>query len=278
VEYSPGSKAREMTILNGKKEYSWEEFFESGGKNCLQKVWRTYSDSVNKALLLRWWPADGVERMLKTDLFDEAVNEGLHPLLAARVKHVIGMDITFSVAHRARLRYPSLQTIGADVRCLPFMDSTFDLIVSNSTLDHFVSVKEIIVSLGELYRVLRPGKQMLLTFDNLANPIVLLRSILPFRLLYRLGVVPYYVGSTLGPSLLGYLLETSGFKVLEMDAMMHCPRVLAVFLARWMERHASPKAQKAFLGFLMAFERLSFLPMRFLTGHFIAVRMVKSSN
>jgi SAM-dependent methyltransferase len=244
-------------------------------KNRSQDLWRTHSDAVNKALLLRWWPVDGVLNLLKTDLFDEAVNDGLHPLLAARANHVFGMDISFPVAYQARLRYPSFRTIGGDVRFLPFMDNSFDFIVSNSTLDHFASIEEIILSLNELSRVLRPGKQMVLTFDNLANPIVLLRNILPFKFLHRLGIVPYYVGTTLGPSLLEHLLETSGFKILEVDAIMHCPRVLAVAAARWMQKHTRPKVQRHFQRVLMTFERLSHLPIRFFTGYFVAVRVMK---
>ena len=244
-------------------------------KNRLRDLWRTHSDSINKALVLRWWPVDRVDHLLKTDLFDEAVNDGLHPLLAARVKHVIGMDISFLVAYQARLRYPSFRTIGGDVRCLPFMDNSFDFIVSNSTLDHFESAKEITVSLRELHRVLRPGKQMIITLDNLSNPIVLLRNWLPFRLLQRLKIVPYYVGVTLGQNSLQHLLKEVGFNVLGVDAIMHCPRVLAVVVARWTEKHTRPKTQGYFLRFLRAFECLSCLPTRFFTGYFVAIRVTK---
>jgi ubiquinone/menaquinone biosynthesis C-methylase UbiE len=175
----------------------------------------------------------------------------------------------------ARCRYPDLYTVGADVRDLPFANGTFDGIVSNSTLDHFESLDDLSGSLQELFRVLRPGGQMILTLDNLSNPIILLRNCLPFPLLKRLKIVPYYVGVTLGPHRLQHLLEEIGFKVLEVDAIMHCPRVLAVAIARWMERYASPKAQRCFLRFLMAFETLSCLPTRFLTGYFIAVKVMR---
>jgi SAM-dependent methyltransferase len=264
-----------MDILSTHNENSWEGFFEAWQKDCLQNLWRTHSDSVNKALLLRWWPVDGVKHLLKTDLFDEAVNDGLHPLLAARASHITGMDISFPVAFKAQSRYPGFQTIGADVRCLPFMDNTFDLVVSLSTLDHFRSVEEIIMSLYELHRVLRPDKQMVITFDNLANPIVRLRNWLPFRLLQRLNIVPYYMGVTMGPYQLQYLMERTGFDVLEVETMMHCPRVLAVPVAHWMQKYTRPKAQGYFLCFLQAFECLSCLPTRFFTGHFVAIWVMK---
>ena len=48
---------------------------------------------------------------------------------------------------------------------------------------------------------------MILTLDNLANPIILLRNGLPFHLLYYMKIVPYYVGVTLGPYRLQRLLK-----------------------------------------------------------------------
>ena len=76
------------------------------------------------------------------------------------------------------------------MRHLPFAQGAFDGIVSNSTLDHFQSLDDLLVSLKELFRVLRPGGQMILTLDNLSNPIILLRNWLPLRLLKRLKIVP----------------------------------------------------------------------------------------
>jgi hypothetical protein len=70
-------------------------------------------------------------------------------------------------------------------------------------------------------------------------------------------------------------LEKLGFKLLEVDTVMHCPRVLAVALSRWMQKHTAPMAQRHFLRILKAFECLSLSPTRFLTGHFIAARVVK---
>jgi len=210
--------------------------------------------------------------------FDEAVNHGLAPFLMSRANKFFCIDISLGVHQMARCRYPDLHTVGADVRDLPFANGTFDGIVSNSTLDHFESLDDLSGSLQELFRVLRPGGQMILTLDNLSNPIILLRNCLPFRWLKRLKIVPYYVGVTLRPHRLQHLLEEIGFKVLEVDAIMHCPRVLAVAVARWMQKHTRSKVQGHFLRFLQAFECLSYLPTRFFTGYFVAVRVVKSIN
>jgi SAM-dependent methyltransferase len=260
--------------LTAKKDL-WKGFPGAYEERCLQRLWRNHSDAVNRALLIRWLSERQRENFLKTDLFDEAVSDGLSPLLNARAKKIFYIDTSFEVHQMARSHRPRLQTIRTDVRRLPFSNGTFDGIVSNSTLDHFESADEIVTSLQELYRVLRPGGELILTLDNLANPIILLRNGLPFHWLYRMKIVPYYVGRTLRPRRLQPLLGEIGFKILEVDAILHCPRVLAVAMARWMERYASPKTQRSFLRFLMTFEHLSHLPTRFFTGHFIAVRAMK---
>ena len=261
--------------MTAKKENTWGEFPGYYQDEGFQKLWRTHCDSVNTALLIRWQPVNQTGNLLKTDLFDEAVSEGLSSLLNSLAKKVFYIDASFAVHQGAKRRHSGLQAIGADVRQLPFANGTFDSIVSNSTLDHFETRDGIVKSLQECYRVLRPGGQLILTLDNLANPIILLRNGLPFRLLYRIKIIPYYVGITLGPYRLPHLLKETGFKVLEVDAIIHCPRVVAVAIAHCLEKLASPKIQKAFLRSLMVFEHFSRLPTRFFTGHFIAVKAIK---
>ena len=158
--------------------------------------WRSHSDAVNLAACLRWWPTRPVGRVLKTDLFDEVAGEGLVAALAARASSVVGIDRSLEAA-RASRRRAGAGVVGADVRDLPFADGAFDLIVSNSTLDHFRDAREIARAIAELHRVLAPGGRVILTLDNPHNPVVWLRNALPFRALHHVGLVPYYVGATL---------------------------------------------------------------------------------
>ena len=253
----------------------WDAVGDAWKQTRQHTLWRLHSDTINAGLFTRWLPAGRVEHLLKTDLFDEAYNDGLYPLLASRAQSVFGIDISVLIVRAAQSRYTSLRAVEADARLLPFADNVFNVIISNSTLDHFESRSEIVASLSELRRVLRMGGQLLLTLDNLANPIIALRNALPFRLLNRMRIVPYYVGATYGPLRLRRILRHIGFQVLEVSAVMHCPRVFAVAVAGSLERHAGPETHRRFLRFLMTFERLSRWPTRFLTGHFVAVRAIK---
>jgi ubiquinone/menaquinone biosynthesis C-methylase UbiE len=197
-------------------------------------------------------------------------------LLTSRARNVIGIDVSVLTLRAANTRHCSLQAIGADVRHLPFATGYFDVIISNSTLDHFETQDDIIKSIEELHRVLKRGGHLLITLDNLANPIIGLRNILPFPLLSRLGLVPYYVGASLGPYRLRRILRDVGFEIIQVQAVMHCPRIFAVIIARFLAKYTGDKTHKKFLRILLAFERLGIFPTRFLTGNFIAVKAMKT--
>ena len=121
-------------------------------------------------------------------------------------------DLAQAVGASARSRQQGVSAVGGDVCSLPFVDRSFDVVLSNSTLDHMDSLDDVSAALKELYRVLKPGGRLLLTLDNLANPVVALRNALPTRLLSALRLVPYYVGATCGPSHLCRLVSNAGFR------------------------------------------------------------------
>lgn len=255
-------------VASDEKRY-WEKVGAEWRQSQPDKLWRAHSDAVNRAWLASWWPQRRVERVLKTDMFDEAVGEGVYGLLVSRARFATGIDIALPTLRSAR------NGIGADVRQLPFTDGAFDVVVSNSTLDHFQSEEELVASLRELRRVLRPGGELLLTLDNAANPLVAIRNVLPFALLHRLGLTPYQVGVTCGPGQLRWLLHKTGFEVGEMGALLHCPRVLAVKQAVAVQQSGNAARQERFLEGLMKWERLARWPTRWLTGYFVAVRAVR---
>ncbi|MEO6202330.1 MAG: class I SAM-dependent methyltransferase [Nitrospirales bacterium] len=260
-------------ITEGKRY--WESIADEWITTRPDQLWRKHSDSINQSLLFRWLPEPPVDRLLKTDMFDELVGEGLTPFLQARAHSIIGMDVSFGNAHVACGGRTSVRGICADVRDLPFGNGSFDVVVSNSTLDHFRNLDEMMVSLRELHRVLRKDGQLILTLDNLANPIIAARNVLPFKLLNRLGILPYYVGATCGPWRLQKVLREVGFDVRDVTAVLHCPRILAVLGAKILCSWANGPVQQRFLRCLQGFEIMSRWPTRYVTGNFIAVRAEK---
>jgi len=247
-------------------------------------LWRRHSDAVNAALVERWLPA-GLDRALKTDLFDEAVGEGLVHALAARAAHVVGVDLNPAIAEAARRRHRSVETVVADVRSLPFEAESFDAVVSNSTLDHFDDEAEIAAAIHELGRVLRPGGRLLLTLDNPANPVLALAKALPRQRLNRawraagrgtarVGLVPYYVGSTLSRGAMRQRARAAGLEPVAETTLVHAPRFAAVMVAALLEGRR-PETQERFLSALAACERLRATPLARFTAHLNALLAVK---
>jgi SAM-dependent methyltransferase len=232
---------------------------------------RSYSDAVNAALVREWLPHDARQSVLKTDLFDEAVNAGLYPELRARARKVVGVDISTPVLEAARARYPDLDARYGDVRALDLPDATFDAIISNSTLDHFLSREEIADALAELRRVLVPRGRLLLTLDNADNPLIAARNRLPDAFLLRLGLIPYPTGTTCSHRELARLLEEAGFEIVAMRAVMHAPRVLVRMAAA-----AVGARKQKLMRAVLACERLREAPTRYLTGYFLAVLAVRA--
>lgn len=238
------------------------------------KLIRLVSDLLNYQLFDHWLSKEEYYRLLKTDLFDESLTDGLTPLLSMHAKNVVGIDISASTLETAKRKTNSLQVAAADVRNLPFATDSFDTIVSNSTLDHFKSLDEIIRSLKELKRVLKKDGQLLITFDNYTNPAVFLRNALPFKLLNRIGILPYYVGVTFGALRLKSVLEKLNFSVVEVTTFWHFPRIILAAMAGVFDKYLSDKFRRKILNGIMSFECLSKFPTKCFTGHFVAANAI----
>jgi SAM-dependent methyltransferase len=254
----------------------WDSIADAWVSSGRDTLWRDHSDAVNRDLVDEWMPADRIDLLLKTDAFDEAVSDGLSKVLESRAGTVIYMDRSIRVLGLARRTHGRVLAICCDVRQLPFASGSIESVVSNSTLDHFPHADHIATSVRELHRVLCDGGRLILTLDNPINPLIGLRQIIPNSILLAVGLVPYFVGATVGPSRLERLLLESGFGVRRIGALLHCPRVVAVVISRLVQRRGSARTRRRFLGFLAAFERLRRWPTRFLTGHYIAVSAAKS--
>jgi SAM-dependent methyltransferase len=225
-------------------------------------LWRLQSDAVVASLIRRWLAPAGC--VLKTDVYDEAVSDGLFPVLSSRFDRVLGIDADPDMVASAEHRHPGLEARGADVRALPFERDSVDAVLSNSTLDHLLDRGQVLAALGEIRRVLRPGGELLITLDNRANPLIATRNVLPTQLAQRLrGGFPYETGWACGPRGLRRLLQDSGMRIVHRSAVLHAPR----FLVARMEPGGEPGTR---LHRVLAFERLERWPSRYLSGHFVA--------
>ena len=194
-------------------------------------AFRNFNNWVHWHWLSKSLPDQAFQCALKTDLYDESFSQGLASWLEKRSDVVCGVDLDRETQEAAQHRFPALLTFQADVQSLPFPDRSFDLVVSNSTLDHQEKVEELFQCLRELERVTMPGGRLVITLDNPENPILSLRNILPrFSFLTRLGLSPYFRGKTLSLETLAEELRKLGFEIEQQDFLFHSPRIVLVHL------------------------------------------------
>ena len=79
-----------------------QKFIDRGHRD----IWRRYSDELNAELVARYLKGARVERVLKTDLFDEALVTGVAGVLSALAIEVHGIDISSVIVETAARQYP----------------------------------------------------------------------------------------------------------------------------------------------------------------------------
>lgn len=263
--------------MNPKPQKYWDEVYEGWRASSLYATWRLHSDAVYTRLLRALLPSPLQGRILKTDAFDEAVSRGIADELRGTSARIHMIDLSPQVLKSVQRRHPRILLAASEVRQFPFPAGSFDCVVSLSTLDHLESLEDVQAGLREIFRILKGGGRMILTFDNLANPLMRLRSFLPFEWLHKLGLLPYRMGASCGPGLLRRMVEGAGFQVEVLGATFHSPRVLMVFCGRLIDRIGNPWLQACFLKWGAMFEKLSSWPTRFVTGHMIVISARKPS-
>jgi SAM-dependent methyltransferase/GNAT superfamily N-acetyltransferase len=224
-------------------------------------------------LIRRWGGIPAAGRVLKTDLFEEAMGpDAILTELSPRDGTVIGMDVSPSIACRAQGRDSarSASYVAADVRCLPFAGGSFSLIVSPSTLDHFSDPADLSCSLHELHRVLEPAGQLIITLDNRQNILDFL-----LRLVVRLGWVRYYVGRSYRVDALRQELEAAGLRVQDTTAILHNPRLMAVAAVTLANKLGWRPFTALVRRALTAAQRLEMTRWRYRTGSFVAARATR---
>ncbi len=223
---------------------------------------------VHQHLARRWMGESSPRTVLKTDVFEEAYGEDQILLdLFPEAAQVVGMDIApaHAVAARRRSLGHRCSFVVTDVRRPAFRQASFDLVLSNSTLDHFETPGEIRSALGELARVLRPGGTLIVTLDNPANPLYP-----ALRWISRRSLAPFSLGCTISRWQLNAWLEEFGLVVTANDWLIHNPRLVSTALFLALRRSLGRFADTPIGALLWLFHCLGRLPTRPFTACFLA--------
>ena len=225
-------------------------------------------------LIREWSRGVSADRILKTDLFEEAFGEdSLLDSLFPGAELRCGMDASFGTASGAFRRYPQkIRAFTCDVRNLAARDGVFDVIISNSTLDHFMERASFLRALSELSRTLKPGGVLIITLDNPWNPLYP-----PLRWLSRLRNAPFRLGYTESAPRLKKDLASLGLIPEKTEWLLHNPRGLSTLLILGLRKLLPRKTADIGIRLLLnTCAQLNKLPTRKLTACFVAVSARKS--
>lgn len=232
-------------------------------------------------LLFGWADFDDNKLVLKTDLFAE----GMCPArsfawdIIRKTSGFLGIDISPDICRAAKdvsaslLPEKSPDFAACDLRKLPFKADTFDIIISDSSLDHYADKKDIDVGITELVRCLKPGGTLIITMDNKANITEPL-----FRLWIRLKLAPFFIGKTYSIKELIAAVNNAGLEVKDSRTLIHNPRFFAkqmIAVIRKLFPHRSDAMIKKRLAFYDSLEKRR---TRLWTAQFIAVKAVKPAE
>lgn len=250
---------------------------EMAGRYHLDDVMAEHKRRVHLDLLRRWCPSTEGARILKTDLFEEALGRDQVLLdwpAPGEPAEVHGIDISGEIVRRARGRVAgggrAVRVSVADARRLPYREASFDVVFSCSTLDHFDDRSELMAGIGEAVRVLRPGGRLVLTLDNpraLFYPLV--------RRLAGRGKIGFLLGETLGDAEVRRLLPEAGLDFVEGRGAYHIPRVIFTAFLRGVRALRLGFLEGPLLRLLRVGERWQGRPGQFLSGWYGAYLLIK---
>ena len=234
---------------------------------------------IHLRLISRWCPDLRGKTLLKTDLFEEAhgPDQFLFELeVPGGVR--LAMDISPVIVRRARHEaaargVESCSLLAGDVLALPLRTDSLDVIISNSTLDHFPGPEYIDAALRQLYVALKPGGTLLMTLDNPQSV-----SYLIGRWKRMLRPDPFFLGHTLSLRQLTGALDRIGYRVTDSTAIVHGLENHSSAFMQAARRLGGWPLHRAISRLVASLEGLEATPMRFLTGAFIAVRAIKPNG
>lgn len=184
---------------------------------------RYYSDNERR-LFTEHFPALEGLRILKTDLWDEAKNTRILVWASHQGARTYGVDISEPIVIQARAEFERgpgpphfLKGAVGDVRALPFLDASFDVIYSMGTIEHFEETER---AVEEMARVLKPGGRAIVGVPNRHDPF--LRPLLA-TVLQAVGLYGYGYEKSYSRRALRQMLEEAGLDVIAETAILFIP-------------------------------------------------------
>lgn len=164
------------------------------------------------------------KRVLKLDLWDEAVGSRILHWMRSQGAEAFGLDISRVVVARAHqnteVTENPLYLLESDIRHLPFESNSFHFVYTMGTIEH---IDEYPVALREIRRVLKVGGRAIIGVPHKWN--IFLRPLL-VKTLEFFGKYPYSPEKSFGYGELRRVVEANGLRVCRRTGILAFPGIL----------------------------------------------------
>ena len=161
------------------------------------------------------------KKILKLDLWNEAVNTRILNWMDFQGADTYGMDISHITASRAQRNsinsHGRLRILQSDIRFIPFADNSFDFVYTMGTIEH---VEEYEIVVQEIQRVLKTGGRAIIGVPHKWD--IFLRPLL-VNVLDLFGKYLYAPETSMAASELKRIVERSGLRVLCRTGLLLMP-------------------------------------------------------
>ena len=161
------------------------------------------------------------KKILKLDLWNEAVNTRILNWMDFQGADTYGMDISHITASRAQRNSINsngrLRILQSDIRFIPFADNSFDFVYTMGTIEH---VKEYEIVVQEIQRVLKTGGKAIIGVPHKWD--IFLRPLL-VNVLDLFGKYLYAPETSMAASKLKRIVERSDLRVLYRTGLLLMP-------------------------------------------------------
>lgn len=215
----------------------WDEIAVYG--DYQNKALRDYMNSQYSSLIIRWIGSVRNKSILKTDMYEEALNGKSVLYIFRQYNKIRGVDISKLVINKVA-KNPALSFISGlkvgDIRDKIFRKAEFDIILSLSTLDH-IPKKDFTKALDNINCGLKREGTLILSLNNSSN--IMFYIIHKIDSLVRLKFPSYFysMGET------KKALSKTGFTVLNEDYTVFIPPLFRTF-ANMTEKSGSKMLNK----------------------------------
>jgi len=206
-----------------KQREQWERLSEAMPDFFLASSTQYYRRCEIALIQRCFGPLKG-KRVLKLDLWNEAINTRILHWMKSQGADTFGIDISFVTTARARHNLDGvsapLDVTQADIRELPFASDSFDFVYTMGTIEHIDEYQE---SLVEVRRVLKLGGKAIVgvpyKWDLWLRPLM----VAALDLFHK---YPYSPEKSFSYGELRRVSEKSGLKVLRRSGILSLPGII----------------------------------------------------